>query len=108
MFGVIARLWKYGFVGKLGAVLAVVLTWVITSTIARVLFTMGVGFFTYRGLKHLIEKVIDDIVPHLNELPVEVLQLLKLANVDQGLTVIFSAVLTYAAFKSVLVFVGSK
>lgn len=86
--------------------LSVVLVWVISSVIFRIIAALGIGFFTYQGVVDLIDAAIAKLQPLLTELPSYVLSILSIAGVPEGLSVIVSAFATAAAFHAARVFVG--
>ncbi|SUO93457.1 DUF2523 family protein [Suttonella ornithocola] len=86
--------------------LSVVLVWVLSSVIFRILAALGIGFFTYKGVVNLVDEGIARLQPLLSQLPAAVLDLLAIAGVPEGLSIIVSALATAAAFHAAKVFVG--
>lgn len=62
---------------------------------------------TYKGLKALVEGFLDLIEPAVSGLPEYILNILAIAGVPEGLTIIASAVLTRAAIQAARVWVGA-
>lgn len=86
--------------------LTVVLVWVISSIIFRIMAALGIGFFTYKGVVNLVDNAINRIEPLMHQLPAALLDLLAIAGVPEGLSIIVSAMATAAALHATRVFVG--
>lgn len=82
--------------------------WVLSSVIARLIAASGLGFFTYTQVDKYIEKLMDYMTQYLTDLPLVFLQLMRLAEVDSAMSIIFSAMLTSIAVKVGMVFLGLK
>ncbi|MEB3736225.1 DUF2523 domain-containing protein [Halopseudomonas pachastrellae] len=88
------------------ALLAPLLIWVLSSAIARVFVALGIGLFTYTGIKSLVEFALDQATQFVGQLPSAVLDLIALAGVDQAISIIGSALLTRAAITAARISVG--
>ena len=88
------------------ALLAPLLVWVLASAVARVIVSLGIAFFTYNGLVALVEFSLDQATTFIGGLPSSVISLIALAGVDQGISIIGSALLTRAAINAARVSVG--
>lgn len=59
--------------------------------VARVLLTLGVGIVTITGLTAMLAFAVTSIQSSFNGLPVDVLQLIFLSGLPQGMAIILSA-----------------
>lgn len=82
--------------------------WVLSSVIARLVAASGLGFYTYSKLDFYIEKLMNYMTQYLSELPLILLQLLRLAEVDTAISIIFSAMLSSVAIRVGMVVLGVK
>lgn len=88
------------------ALLAPLLIWILSSAVARVLVALGIGFFTYAGLVDLVQAGLGQVQAMAANFPAAVLQLCGLAGVDEGISIIGSALLTRAAINAAKLTVG--
>lgn len=91
----------------MGRMLAFVISYAISGFFIKLFTTIGIGLFTYHGLKALVNGFLDLIGPMASGLPEYVLNILAIAGVPEGLTIISSALLTRAAIRSAQVWVGA-
>lgn len=87
--------------------LAFVISYAISGFFIKLFTTIGIGLFTYQGLKALVNGFLDLIQPAVSGLPEYVINILAIAGVPEGLTIISSALLTRAALRSAQVWVGA-
>lgn len=84
-------------------VFARVLFWIIGASIGslifRILAAIGLGVYTYNGLDVVLKKAFAQIQGYANALPVELLNIFAIAQVDTALTIIASAMLSSVAIK---------
>ena len=59
--------------------------------VARVLLTLGVGIVTITGLTALLGGIVANIQASFNGLPTDIMQLVFLSGVPQGMAIILSA-----------------
>lgn len=64
---------------------------VIGSIAKRVLSALGVGVVSYVGFDQLLQFVRDQLEYQIGQMPLSVLQLAGLANVDIAINIVFSA-----------------
>lgn len=91
----------------MGKMLALVISYALSTFFIKLFTTLGIGFFTYFGLKALVNGFLDLISPMAQGLPEYVLNILAIAGIPEGLTIISSALLTRAAMRSAQVWVGA-
>ena len=84
----------------MGKLLALVIGYALSSFVAKIFTTLGIGLLTYSGLTVLVNGFLDLIQPIASGLPVYVLNILAIAGVPEGLSIIASALLTRAAIQS--------
>lgn len=88
------------------AVFARVLYWIIGAAIGSVIFrifaAIGLGVYTYKGLDVVLRNAFQQIEGYANALPVELLNIFAIAQVDTALTIIASAMLSSVAIKFAL------
>lgn len=87
--------------------LAFIISWAISSFFIKLFTTIGIAMLTYKGLSSLVDGFLDLIAPMASGLPEYVLNILAIAGVPEGLTIIASAVLTRAAIQAARVWVGA-
>ena len=87
--------------------LAFVISYAISGFFIKLFTTIGIAMLTYTGLKALVAGFLDLIGPMASGLPEYVLNILAIAGLPEGLTIIASAVLTRAAIQSARVWVGA-
>ncbi|MGA4323718.1 DUF2523 domain-containing protein [Ectopseudomonas hydrolytica] len=90
------------------AVLVTIGVYIISSVIAKLLLALGIGLFTYYGLYTLVQRLLQEVQAAFGGLPSQVSQILSIAGIPEALSIIGSAVLTWAAIKSMQVFFGSR
>lgn len=90
----------------MGRLLALVLGYALSSFVLKLFATLGIGVFTYVGLITLVENFLDLIQPMMSGLPAYLLDILAIAGVPEGLSVVCSALLTRAAINAARAFVG--
>ncbi|XLX38383.1 DUF2523 family protein [Ectopseudomonas mendocina] len=90
------------------AVLVTIGVYIISSVIAKLLLALGIGLFTYYGLYTLVQQLLQQVQIAFGGLPSQVSQILSIAGIPEALSIIGSAVLTWAAIKSMQVFFGSR
>ncbi|WP_293934947.1 DUF2523 family protein [Iodobacter sp.] len=59
----------------------------------RALIGLGVGIVTYTGFKIVLEKLQSDVISNLQGVPIEIIQIMGLLEVDTCVSIIFSAYL---------------
>lgn len=91
----------------MGKLLALVIGYALSSFVAKIFTTLGIGLLTYSGLTVLVNGFLDLIQPIASGLPVYVLNILAIAGVPEGLSIIASALLTRAAIQSARVWLGA-
>ena len=87
--------------------LALVIGYALSSFVVKLFSTLGIAVLTYSGLKALVNGFLDLIAPMASGLPEYVLNILAIAGLPEGLTIIASAVLTRAAIQSARVWLGA-
>lgn len=87
--------------------LVTIIVWAISSALVRVMSAVGVGFLTYQGLSELVDQLVAQLSPAINSMPMQVVSLLGIAGVGEGLSIVIGAVLTRAAYNSAKVFLGA-
>ncbi len=85
MLALLAVPWVAALIGGLVAAAA--------TFAGRALIGIGVGIVTYTGFKVLLDKVQSDVVSNLKGVPVEIIQIMGLLEVDTCVSIIFSAYL---------------
>jgi hypothetical protein len=90
------------------AVLVTIGVYIISSVIAKLLLALGIGLFTYYGLYTLVQRLLQEVQTAFGGLPSQVSQILAIAGIPEALSIIGSAVLTWAAIKSMQVFFGTR
>lgn len=80
----------------------------LSSFVLKLFTSIGIAVFTYVGLNSLINEMLDLIQPTAGTIPANVLDIMALAGIPQGLTVITSALLTRAAINAAQAFIGVK
>ena len=74
------------------------------STIAgplaiRVLFSLGVGFLTFKGVDKLLDTIYASVQGYLNGLPGVVVEMVGVMNVDRFIELVFTAYTVKMALK---------
>lgn len=87
--------------------LAFIISYAISGFFIKLFTTIGIAMLTYKGLKELVNGFLDMIAPMTSGLPEYVINILAIAGLPEGLSLIASAVMTRAAIKSAQVWVGS-
>jgi len=87
--------------------LSLIIGYALSSFVVKLFTTLGIALLTYSGLKTLVDGFLDLIAPMASGLPAYVLNILAIAGVPEGLTIISSAVLTRAAIQSARVWLGA-
>lgn len=87
--------------------LAAVITWSLASFTSRLFTALGISLTTYSALDNIVDRLLDTIQPTLNQLPNDVLYIMGLTGIGDGLTMIASALATRAAFVSARVYITS-
>lgn len=87
--------------------LAAVITWSLASFTSRLFTALGISLTTYSALDNIVDRLLDTIQPTLNQLPNDVLYIMGLTGIGDGLTLVASALATRAAFVSAHVYITS-
>lgn len=90
----------------MGKLLAAVIGFALSSFVVKLTTTIGIGLFTYAGLKSLVNGFLDMIEPMTSGLPEYVLNFLAIAGIPEALSLIASALLTRAAIRSAQTWLG--
>lgn len=88
----------------MGNMLATVIVWSLGTFTARLFSALGVSLVSYSALSELVDELIDYIEPLFGRLPADVVSILSIAGVGQGMTLIVSALMTRAVFVSAQAF----
>lgn len=83
-------------------------TFIIVGVITRVLAAIGIGYLTYVGLDKALTFMFDNMALYFSYLPVSILQLFRLAEVDTALSLIASAMVSRAVIKMSATFLGVR
>lgn len=70
-----------------------------TQWIYKLLIVFGVSFLVYEGMDIAITELVDALQGHFNDLPASAVQILSIAGMDEGMTIIFSAYTSALAIK---------
>lgn len=89
------------------AVLVALLGFVVSSVIVKILFALGVGFFTYTGLTALIDQLLGYVSVTTGGLPASIIQMMNLAGFSQAFGIVSAALVARATIQSMKVFVGA-
>lgn len=89
------------------ALLVPLFAFVLSSFFVKVLFTLGVGFFTYTGLLALINQLLDLVGSATSGLPADTLALMNIAGFSQAFSIVSAALIARATIQSMRVFVGA-
>ncbi|MDW5418877.1 DUF2523 domain-containing protein [Iodobacter sp. CM08] len=63
------------------------------SFAGRALIGLGVGVVTYTGFKIVLDKLQSDLISNFKSLPIEIMQVLGVLQVDTCVSILFSAYL---------------
>lgn len=85
------------------AILITVIVWVLGSAVARILVGAGLAFGTYNVVSDLIQSALDYIDATVNGLGTAS-TFLVMMGISEWISIVGSALLTYAAFASAKVF----
>ncbi|AXH76983.1 MAG: protein of unknown function DUF2523 [Inoviridae sp.] len=86
--------------------LSMVIVWALSTALAKIVVAMGIGFFTYSGVKALVQFALDQLIIYVGQLPSAVISLISLAGIDQAISILGAALLTRAAFIAAKMSVG--
>ena len=92
----------------MGKLIALVLTSLISSLIARLLLGAGLSIITYSFINDLVDKAKVAIGTAFNSLPSDVLSLLQLLKIPLCFSVIMSAIGIAAFIKSAKIMIGKS
>lgn len=92
----------------MAAFLQVVLVWVISSAIAKILLSLGVFFVSFVYISNLVDDAVLKIKQNYYALPADFLSLLSIAGVPSALSVILSSFLIAATIRSARVWFGTS
>lgn len=82
--------------------------WVFASVIGRIILAIGIGFYTYTKLDEYIIKAMNYMTQYFSELPVSLLQIMRIAEVDTAISIIFSAILSTVAVRAGMIVLGVR
>lgn len=88
------------------AILIIILTAFASSLVARLLLGAGLAIFTYSFTDDLVAQAQNQMNGLLNNLPSDVLALISILKIPQGLSIIVSALGIAAFIKSSKAFIG--
>lgn len=90
----------------MGALLKGLIVWAIGSAVVRIFGALGIGFLTYQGLTELLDTMLGHLTTAIGGIGSELLSILAIAGVFEGISVLSSAFVSIAAIKSAKVFLG--
>lgn len=90
----------------MASLLVTVITFALSNFVIKILVALGVGFFSYAAISTLLDAALVYVTQYMHQLPSSVIQLLALAGVDTGLSIMGSALVVSASFRAAKVFVG--
>lgn len=88
--------------------LAMVLTSLISSFLARVFLGAGLTFITYEWVSQILDKLIEDAQTSLNELPEFALSFAKLWEIDVCVSMMLSTIQLIIFINVARVIIGKK
>jgi hypothetical protein len=65
---------------------------IVGSLVGRVLFALGLGYVSYKGLTAFVGSIKDLILSNLGALPPEFVQVMSLVKLDTCISILFSAI----------------
>lgn len=71
-----------------------------TRWIYKLLIVFGVSFVVYQGMDVALTGLVDALKGHFNDMPASLVQILSIAGMDEGITIIFSAYASALAIKA--------
>lgn len=86
--------------GTLAAVLGRIFAWVIGGLIFRVITSFGIGIVVFWGVGELFDNVLGEIQAMSTGLPPVMAKLIISMRIDDGITVVFSAISIRVAMKT--------
>lgn len=90
----------------MGAILQGVIIGALSNVVTKIISIIGLTLISYKGIKIIIQSLLDFIVPTLSQLPTAIINILELAGMSEALTILASAALTRAAILSAQAFVS--
>lgn len=90
----------------MGALLKAALVWGISTAFVKILSALGIGFLTFKGLTALIDQSLAYLQGAVTNIGVDLFQILAMAGVFEGMSIIASAMTSIAAIKAAKVFLG--
>lgn len=88
------------------AILVTILTAFLSSSIAKIFLGAGLAFLTYTWVNDLVLLAQQQMVGLANQLPSDVLGVLSILQIPQGLSIIMSAIGTAAFIKTSKIAIG--
>lgn len=88
------------------AILVTILTAFLSSFIAKIFLGAGLAFLTYTWVNDLVLLAQQQMVGLANQLPSDVLGVLSILQIPQGLSIIMSAIGTAAFIKTSKIAIG--
>lgn len=83
-----------------------VLVWALSTAFVKIMAALGIGFLTFQGLTALIDQALAYLQSAVSNIGVDLFQILAMAGVFEGMSIMASAMTSIAAIKSAKVFLG--
>lgn len=83
-----------------------VLVWALSTAFVKIFAALGIGFLTFQGLTALLDAGLGYLQSAISGIGAELLQILAIAGVFEGMSIVASAMTSIAAIKSAKVFLG--
>lgn len=87
-------------------ILMIVGVWIISSAIAKIMLVTGMSVFSYRLVKGFVEDARAEVIANYNNLPADVVAIISLTGISEGLSILLSALTIAAGIKTAKVFLG--
>lgn len=92
----------------MGNLLSIVIVWSLSTFTVRLMTALGISLTTYSAISRLVDGLINRLQVYLSQVPADILAIMSMAGVGEGLSLIASALVTRAFFVSARVFITAS
>lgn len=87
-------------------VLMVIGVWIVSSALAKIFLVTGLGVFSYHYVSDFVSDARAEVIANYNSLPADVIAVISLAGIPEGLSVLLSSLTIAGTIKAAKVFLG--
>lgn len=92
----------------MGALLRVVLGYVIGNTLITIFVALGISVLSFQAIDTFVNSALDSAAVYYSALPADVISILSIAGVPEGISILGSGMLTASVIHSARLFLANS